>query len=193
MTIRMNRLLAIMVACAMLTLTGCTHIIKVPDYSLQSQSAEFAVDKKIDLNIALVQNEALRTAKWEMSMQGDTFIMEVGPQLTKNSNELASLLFNNVVVTDLPKSAGSVDAYLTPRVVAIERDTIILEWKLQAPNQNLLWVDTIKGEVTDTAARSKEDNINRSPLLEDLFRKSFQAMKSSPEIAKYAAKVNKDK
>jgi len=186
-----NSLCAIILAFVMFAVTGCTHVISVPDYSLQSQPAVFAVDRKIDLNIALVQNDALRTAKWEMSMQGDTFIMEVGPQLTKNSSELASLLFKNAVSTDTPKSGGPFDAYLTPRVVAVENTMIILEWKLQDPNQNLVWVDTIKAENKAPAVRSKEEGANRSPLLEDLFLKSFQAMKSSPEIAKYAASVKK--
>lgn len=190
MTKRMNRILLITFVCSVFTISGCTHIIKVPDYSLQSQPAVFAVDRKIDLNIALIQSEALRTAKWEMSMQGDTFIMEVGPQLTKNSRELASLLFTNSVVTDIPKSAASVDAYLTPRVIAVERTMIILEWKLQDPHQNLVWIDTIKGEIKAPDTRSKEE-ANRSPLLEDLFRKSFQAIKSSPEISNYAASIKK--
>ena len=193
MTRWINGLFGIALACAILTMTGCTHVVKVPDYSLQNQPAVFAVDKKIDLNIALVQNDALRKAKWEMTMQGDTFIMEVGPQLTKNSNELASLLFKNVAVTDIPKSVGRIDAYLTPRVVAVERTMIILEWKLQDPNQNLIWIDTMKGESSAPGARPKEEGTNRSPLLEDLFRKSFQAMKSSPEIENYAASVNKNK
>ena len=190
-----NRLKVIYLICALSIMVGCTHVSKVPDYSLHSQRNDYDLEKKIDLNIALVQNEALRTAKWEVSHAGDTWLMEIGPQLAKNSNELASILFKNVTVTDISKSNSRVDAVLTPRVVTIERayagkdegviTTIVFEWKLQDRDQNLIWIDTIKG---NSKASLRQDEDGNRLLLQDLFRKSFQSIKSSPEINMYAEK-----
>jgi NADH dehydrogenase/NADH:ubiquinone oxidoreductase subunit G len=67
--------------------------------------------------------------------------------------------------------------------------TIVLEWKLEDKENNLIWIDTVKGEVR-TAEPNKDEDANRM-LLSDLFRNSFQAMKSSPEIRKFADALKK--
>ena len=199
----LNRILIIIfITIAFLITAGCTHYSKVPDYSLRNQP-NVAIDNKINLSVAFFQNEEFQKAKWEIHVAGDTWLLEIGQQLANNSNELASILFKNVVTTDAAtgKTNGQIDAFLTPRVVAIEKSlgairgdesitTIVLEWKLEDNQNNLIWIDTVKGEGRSTVPSYDED-VN-TVLLDDLFRNSFQAMKSSPEIRKFADTLKKN-
>ena len=160
---KLNKILIIIsITIAFLITAGCTHYSKVPDYSLRNQP-NVAIDNKINLSVALFQNEEFQKAKWEIHVAGDTWLLEIGQQLAKNSNELASILFKNVVTTDAAtgKTNGQIDAFLTPRVVAIEKSlgairgddsitTIVLEWKLEDNQNNLIWIDTVKGEGRST-------------------------------------------
>jgi hypothetical protein len=72
---------------------------------------------------------------------------------------------------------------------SFEKTIIFLEWKLEDKENNLIWVDTVKGEGKATTPQ-KDEETNRM-LLSDLFRNSFQAMKSSPEIRKFADALKK--
>ena len=184
-------LIIISIMSVFLITAGCTHYSKVPDYSLHSQPSDYVMANKIDLSIALFQSEEFRKAKGEIHVAGDTFLLEIGQQLAKNSNELASILFKNVITTDaaVGKTNGRIDALLTPRVVAFEKTIIFLEWKLEDKENNLIWVDTVKGEGKATTPQ-KDEETNRM-LLSDLFRNSYQAMKSSPEIRKFADALKK--
>ena len=200
---KLNKFLIIIsITIAFLITAGCTHYSKIPDYSLRNQP-NITIDNKINLSVALFQNEEFQKAKWEIHAVGDTWLLEIGQQLAKNSNELASILFKNVVTTDAAtgKTNGQIDALLTPRVVAIEKSlgairgddsitTIVLEWKLEDNKNNLIWIDTVKGEGRSTVPSDDEDA--NTVLLDDLFRNSFQAMKSSPEIRKFVDTLKKN-
>ena len=201
---KLNRILIIIsITIAFLITAGCTHYSKVPDYSLRNQP-NIAIDNKINLSVALFQNEEFQKAKWEINVAGDTWLLEIGQQLAKNSNELALILFKNVIATDAAtgKTNGRIDALLTPRLVAIETSlgakrgddiitTIVLEWKLEDNKNNLIWIDTVKGEGRSTVPGGDGEDAN-TMLLDDLFRNSFQAMKSSPEIRKFADTLKKN-
>ena len=139
--------------------SGCAgnFSYKIPDVSLQSQGGEFVMDKKLDLKVNLCLSDDLRTSK-----HGDA--IQIGEQLAKNSKELSELLFESIKVTKTPMRGENrqIDAILTPRISAIERSlgatalsesifTIVMEWKLEDADNNIIWVDSIKGEGRESA------------------------------------------
>jgi hypothetical protein len=206
MVITSRKFFAALVFATALFATGCTHVYTVPDVSLKSQGSDYIVDKKIDLAVNLCLSEELRAAKSENHALGDTFIIPIGEPLTKNTSELAEILFRDVVTTNAPVPAGTkkVDAILTPRVAAIERSmgahafgesilTVVLEWKLEDTRNNMIWIDSIKGEGRANTGNVFTANSNAKKqaemLLKDLFGKSFQAMKTSPEISQFVIRT----
>jgi len=205
MAIVIRQLSICVVLAATLLTTGCTNIYRIPDVSLRNQGSEYSVDKKINLAVNLCLTDELKAAKWEKHIMGDTYIIPIGNQLAKNASELSDILFRDVVVTSTPVPVGTrhADAVLTPRVIAIERSygatafgesilTIVFEWKLEDSQSNPIWVDSIKGEGRlnvgnyFTHKGNAEEQVEM--LLKDLFGKSFQAMKASPEIRQFVAR-----
>lgn len=175
----------------------------IPDVSLQSQGGEFFIDKKWDLKVNLCLSDELRASKHGNAIQ-------IGEQLSKNSKELSELLFESVEVTKTPiKGEGrQIDAILSPSISVIERSlgatalsesifTIVMEWKLEDVDNNIIWVDSIKGEGRESTGnifnhKSKmEKQIKK--LLKDLFSKSFRSIKESPEIRQFAAQKDTQK
>ncbi len=186
---RKNNVMRISLLAAFFILIGCGQPYKVPDYSLLNRSGESAVEKKIDMRVGFVQDEALKNAK--MNIIGYEY--EEG-RLAKNTNELAALLFKDVTIVDVPRKTDDFEAYLTPRLVRTAQvfaghdkgivANVFFEWKLEDRDQNLIWVDTIKAEEAPVTWRQNEDIAYRG-LLDDLFKKSIEAIKSSPEIATF--------
>ncbi len=184
-------------------LTGCSSKVQIPDVSLLNQPDRYAADGKMDLNVGLALGglyDDFRANKWEKKMADEKNRTALGEQLAKNAAELSCLLFNPVSAA---KDPGLVDQsrqglFLTPTIVAIEtavpsirgdelKVMLAMEWKLEDRDKNLLWIDTVKGKANSLADGDfKLEDFNGS-LLNDLFSKSFQALKSSPEIRKYAA------
>lgn len=175
--------------------TGCTHNYAIRDVPLRDQGREFVVDKKIDFTVNLCLSDELRAAKWERQHMGDTFVMPIGEQLSKNASELSDILFRKAVVTNAPVPAGTnqTDAILTPRVVSIEKNigssmfstekfTVVLEWKLEDRQGNLIWLESIQGKGEARAGKYEEQG---AELLKDLFAKSLQAIRTSPEISQF--------
>lgn len=191
---------------ATLLVTGCTHIYKVPDVSIKNQGSDYVMDKKIDLAVNLSVTEDFKSTKWEKHMMGDTIIIPIGDQLVRNASELSEILFKDVMVDSAPVSpvgTRQVDTTLTPRVVGIERTlgahalaesifTVVLEWKLEDAQSNVVWVDSVKGEGRANTGNifTQSSNIEKQTemLLKDLFRKSFQVIRMSPEISQFAAR-----
>jgi hypothetical protein len=206
MVIGSRHFVVVFVLVATLFATGCTHIYKVPDVSLKTQGSDYVIDKKIDLAVNLSVTEDFKATKWEKHMMGDTFIIPIGDQLVRNASELSGILFKDVMVDSAPVSPGStrqVDATLTPRVVGIERAlgahafaesifTVVLEWKLEDAQNNVVWADSVKGEgranTGNIFTHSSNAEKQTEMLLKDLFRKSFQAIRMSPEISQFAAR-----
>jgi|GEM_PF-3442365 len=189
---------------SLFAVVSCTHNYKVPDVSLRDR---YIVENKIDLRTELRLTKELREAKWEKHSMGDTFRIPLGDQLAKNSVELASTLFSRVITTNEgePIATAGTDAVLTPRVVLVERTlgatafgesvlSVVLKWKLEDLSGNVVWIDSIEGEgrarsgniFTHKANAEKQIQL----LLEDLFRKSFEAIKSSPEVKQFVAKTH---
>ena len=195
----MRTLVGFLALAAVLFTSGCAGNIHyaIPDVSLRGQGGVFSIDKKLDIKVNLCLSDALRATKHGAEVQ-------IGQQLAKNSQELSEILFESVVTTKDPIKAGGqqFDATLTPRVVAIERSlgatalsesifTIVMEWKLEDMDNNILWVDTVKGEGRESTGNifNHEAKMEKQleALLKDLFSKSFQAIKESPEINQFAA------
>jgi hypothetical protein len=161
----------------------------------------YIIESKIDLITELRLTKEFREAKWEKRSMGYSHrITNLGDQLAKHAVELARALFSSVITTNegSPIATTGADAVLTPRVVLVVRAegvTVgvfgksvlsgVLEWKFEDASGNVIWIDSIQGE-----GRTVMTDIEKQGqlLLEDLFRKSFEAIKSSPEIRQFVAK-----
>jgi hypothetical protein len=70
---------------------------------------------------------------------------------------------------------------------------VVMEWLLVDRDANLIWIDTVTAEGKVTEPTSSVDE-NRKALMEslmqELFRKSHEAIRSSPEIRRFAASQN---
>jgi hypothetical protein len=208
MAILIKKLSICVVLMVTFLVAGCASntIYKVPDVSLKNQGREYIVDTKIDLAVNLWITGDLMSTQWQrISGDGKYFLIPIGNQLAKNSIEVSDLLFKDVVVvnTSSSKGTGQAQAILTPRVVEIERSLggdafsesifiIVLEWKLEDNQGNTIWIDSIKGEgraeIGNIYNHKKKAAEQIEILLKDLFSKSFQAMKASPEITRFVAK-----
>lgn len=181
---------------------GCEHVAAVPDFSLLNRPDYLSPDNRYDLSVALVQNTEFKSTTYQR--EGFIYILEIGPQLSKNTYELASLLFTEVTVVESKKAIdGGIDAYLTPRVVDIERaeggkrgdatrTTLVLEWKLEDADEKLVWIETVKGVGIGTVPPDYADDEKAiETLLSQLFDQSYKEMLTSPEIEKFAGYVYK--
>jgi len=192
-----------MIIISVCLVSGCTFRYTVPDFSIQSQGGEYSNTNKFNLNVNLLLSEKLRACKWERKKMGDTFLIEIGDQLAKNAFEISELLYRNIEITTSPnqKNIGQIDAILTPTVLVVERTmgatslgesifTIVMEWRLEDTDKNIIWVDSIKGEGREKTGNNfnhkKLVSKQIEKLLKDLFSKSFSAMKESPEIRHFA-------
>ena len=205
MGISMQRLSVYVITAGAFLASGCSHNYSIPDVSLRNQGGEYVMEKKIDLVVNLCLTDEFRATKWEKHSMGDTFVIDIGDQLAKNVSELSDILFKDVVVTDTPSTgrARRVDAIITPRVVAMERTmgatafgesifTVVLEWKLEDDQNNMIWIDSIKGEGRAATGNifTHKSNAEKQVemLLKDLFSKSFQAIRASPEISQFGTR-----
>lgn len=193
-------LILFLIVCA-LTI-GCEHVAAIPDFSLINRPDYFSPDKRYDLSVALVQNAEFKSTKYQRV--GYAYILEIGPQLSKNTYELASLLFKEVTVVEGKNAIdGGVDAYLTPRVVDIERaeggrrgdatrTTLVLEWKLENADKKLVWIETVKGVgIGSVPPDDADDEKAIETLLSQLFDQTYKEMLTSPEIENFAKYVYK--
>lgn len=208
-TYRSSMIFAVIISLLFLLInvSGCSNKMKIPDVSLLNQPDRYPVDSKINLRVGLALDglyDDFRTTKWGKKIPDESNRQVLGEQLAKNSAELACLLFNQV--SAVKKSAledkGRPDILLTPRIVAIQEAApairgdelkvmLAMEWKLERLDRSIIWIDTVKGKAKAPADGDfKPENFN-STLLHDLFSKSFQVVRSSSVIRKYATQ-NRD-
>ncbi|MES9980918.1 MAG: hypothetical protein ABW107_19475, partial [Candidatus Thiodiazotropha sp. 6PLUC5] len=110
-----------------------------------------------------------------------------------------------------------VNAMLEPKLVSYERsrpvfgtsttiDTVVIQWTLTGPNENLIWVDSIQvdGESSVTTSEATKAALTLNPwkvgkqaadrgmemAAERFFNDSVSAMKLSVEIRAFADKVS---
>lgn len=172
------------------TLGGCTSIIKPPD----EPYAKYAQQEKINLSIGLNITNELRQAKWESG----PWIMPVGASIAQNAEPLAQHVFKYVVkANETEKQNQHVDAVLTPKFAYANRTlgatshgksivSVKVEWNLTTPDGKLIWVDTVGGESSGSSGWTNPETLLRQAL-EELWRNSQQTMASSGVIKRFAA------
>jgi len=178
-------------------------------YAVPSQPYDgYPAVTPIPLGVELVLTNELLAARWERDVLGTSFEIPLGALLAKNAEALARATFSSVSVSrGFALQAGSDPAVLTPRVVAIERTphggwiwawqdmtlTVAIEWRLEARGGALVWLDTLTGSGTSNAGNYFTADETSEPrvaaAMEALFRASSEAMRRSPEIARFAAKT----
>jgi hypothetical protein len=154
---------------------------------------------KVPLKVELILSDELRAAEWhEKGMKG--FITKVnyrlvlGEALASNAENVTREVFIGVVVTGGSEGPGQAGlrAALIPRFVNAEQYgntlTVLLEWTLQDADGNIVWVDTIKGEGDSSWSLGSGSEPASTPMLNDLFHKSFTALSSSRAIREFATK-----
>lgn len=187
--------------CLVTILSGCTHIYDVPNINLSGISTS----NSYPLTVELFITNDFANAKWEKHSMGDTFLIPLGESFVNNSTSIAQSLFKKVIVTKEGKGSSNAqaDCTLTPQVVSIDQAeagwatakatiTAIIEWTLTDKNGEIIWADTFEGQGKGTVgnAFSYERRLGErlTTLQETLFRNSYHAMASSPEIKAFAAK-----
>jgi hypothetical protein len=191
-----------------LVLASCTHT-QYKNITLELVE-NYPQKEKLGINVALQITELLKKTKWEEkehSAEGAP-IMPLGDVFVQNSELMSRKLFANVIVKDDTTSLqeSGVDALLTPRMILVEQAigysawgnltiTIMFEWSLKDLKDNVVWVDTIKGEATSKRGKQSESKKNNElrvkALIEDLFHKSYQAISLSPEIREFADTIKR--
>ncbi len=185
----------------LLLFTGCTRVIDVPTEVVEG----YPQRDMIDLKVALRITDQLRNAKWEKRLPGKTYTVPMGKAFPQNTEAVARRIFRDVVVENNktgPAEPG-VDAILIPTLVSFEETSdkgltsIIFRWTLKDLNESVIWEDTIRGGnlALDGASifSKRKERINKilNTIVETTFKRSFDAISSSPEIREFAATLNK--
>ncbi len=184
-----------------LLFAGCTHVYKAPVNLVKVDQQR----EKIPLTVGLQLSDELRNAKWEKHVMGDTFVLPLGDALTQNAEAVSRHVFSEVAVTQGTnnEATGGVEAVLTPKMVVAEWTwgatafgasilSVMLEWKMEDLNGNIIWIDTVKGEDKENTGNIFTHKSNAKKQIEacitDLFQNSFEALSSSVEIMEFAKK-----
>lgn len=173
--------------------TGCTHMINPPKQAFTG----YTTRDKVKLNVAVNITDELQRAKWEKRSMGDTWVIPIGKGIANNAGPLARQTFEQVVVVTNGQPAVATDAVLTPKVAYINRTTgatsfgksivaIKLEWNLVSADGKSIWLETINGESSGSTGWTNPEKILEKAL-EDLLRKSHEAMASSQAIRQFAS------
>jgi hypothetical protein len=187
--------LAPLVGLAVLAVAGCVlhHPVKI--------IRGYPAVEPFNMRVALVLTEELRRAQWEN--RGTGYALPFGDHLAQNSEALTRALFSEASAhTDFSEStAADFAAILIPRVVFVEHSlgiwkwnpstiTMALEWTLKDRQGAIVWVDTVKGEgstETGNAFTGRDRMRERAGLvIEDVFRKSFDAISHAQAIRDFA-------
>ncbi len=134
---------------------------------------------------------------------GDTFVMPIGENLVYNTKLLMKNVFTNPLIpeseTDPPHNNIEVKYVLRPKVAYIKQSfgvtafskattSIGIEWTLARVSGTPVWVETIKGVGVGKAGNvfTAEGHQKKrfQSALEDLFKKTQEAMLSSPLLRK---------
>jgi hypothetical protein len=192
-----GRLESLLLAAALLGAAGCTHTAKINVTPTHLPSV--AGQPKSPVHAALVLDPEFSDFQYHFKLMGDTFVFPMGPSLNLYARNVVEHVFGQVTVHASPEAAAnSADAILIPRALKADSSmgiwawddrsqSLIVEWTLKdAENQNVLWVKPIEGKGIETGgnlftAKSHEKKLFQK-LFDDLSLKTFEALKSSPEI-----------
>lgn len=185
-------------------LVNCTVVTEIP----KDLQVDYPNETKIGLNIELRLSEQLKNAKWEEKSGPDTYITPLGSPIYDQIIVLANKVFSHVKIgnSQVNSIGGNVDAMLTPQIALItgvtpalpmiheSSITVAVEWKLEDKDNNLIWVETVKGEAKDDEGPGYAGKARRKRLVRkvvtDLFQNSFDSITSSTEIKKFEAEKN---
>ena len=126
-------------------------------------------------------------------------VVGLGDSLVANAEQIARLGFRQYTVLDEPVLGPDteIDAVLTPTVLLFDNsigaiawgeanDTIQIQWRLDDPRGNMLWIQTVQGNgtgKTGTAFSYIEQREKRiSDMLEEAFSKSLRELTSSSDV-----------
>jgi hypothetical protein len=186
---------AVLVGWVLFTAVGCVlhHPVKTVD--------KYPASERINMKVALVLTHELRNAEWQNV--GTGYILPFGEHLAQNSEVLTRALFSEVAVhKELPEpTAEDFTAVLIPRMVFVEQSlgiwkwnpstfTMALEWTLKDQRGTIVWVDTVKGTgSTETGnAFTGRERMRAGFVIEDVFLKSFDAIRQAQAIRDFAQK-----
>ncbi|MET0121969.1 MAG: hypothetical protein ABW124_13080 [Candidatus Thiodiazotropha sp. 6PLUC9] len=171
----------------------------------------------ISLKVGLVLSDDFKNAVWISDEHKINF--HIGAVFSEKAKEVSTAVFSKVVVADTAQtfSPTAVNAMLEPKLVSYERsrpvfgtsttiDTVVIQWTLTGPNENLIWVDSIQvdGESSVTTSEATKAALTLNPwkvgkqaadrgmemAAERFFNDSVSAMKLSVEIRAFADKVS---
>jgi hypothetical protein len=181
---------------AMFLLAGCVTRPVTVETAPKILVSGYNQTTKVPLKVELFLSDELRAAGWQQKglQASGNYRLVLGDALAFNSEHVAREIFAAVVVTGGSEGPGQAGlrAALIPRFVNVERYgntlTLLLEWTLQDADGNTVWVDTIKGEGASSWSPWSKSEPASTPMLNDLFHKSFTALSSSRAIREFAAK-----
>lgn len=189
---------AIFVSCMVIFQTGCSSVFPVsPTITLPQPIAQ---EQKIALPIKLVLNDELRNFSWR-STSGARFTFNPGGAVATNAELMVKKIFTEVSVIKGEGEKGNFPT-LTPRILSLERvlrgktawadaEMIInLEWLLKDAQGKTVWVKTLRGvgieKMGSAFSFKSQSQLQLRLALEDVFKKSQEAITSSVEIANFA-------
>jgi hypothetical protein len=177
----------------LLFLTACTIVIEAP----KTPFTGYQPREKINLRVGLNLTDEFCNAKWEKKRTGDTWIIPIGNALCMNADTLSHQLFGEVIlIGQTPNQENSgVDVILTPRLAYITHTrgatsfgkcvvSIKIEWLFTDIHGKTIWVDTVGGQGIGTQWTGHKKLVKGA--VENLFKKSYEAISSSREIRKFA-------
>ncbi|MGE0826155.1 MAG: hypothetical protein AB7G75_17115 [Candidatus Binatia bacterium] len=189
------------VSIATLLLASCTS---GPQHSMVETAPRVLVSgysqtTKIPLNVELFLSDELRAAEWhgKGTRGSGNYRLDLGTVLAYNAENVTREVFSEVLVTGGSEGPGQarLPGVLIPRFVNAERYgntlTILLEWTLRDAEDNVVWIDTIKGEGSSTWSLLSPTEQQSVAVINDLFHKSFTALSTSRAIREFVAKRQK--
>ena len=174
-----------------LCIVGCTQIV-TPSDIVES----YPKQKKINLSVILVVTDSLQSSKhtWNLHQRySDTWVIELGGSLAKNSHKMLKALFAHV---DLQKTATTAlnqkpDIIFIPQLVTVEvvqptwgfQESIVtlaIKWIALDNQGNTIYENTVEGEAKFTGGTvftfkgNLEENVNMA--INRLFLNSYYAL-----------------
>ena len=200
--IRLISLGVVMIALVLLAVASCGRF--GGRYHIETKAMdEFAASPKIQLDVALVLDSGLCDYTYISKRQHAKRVFELGETLCANMKDMCTSLFRKVTVVSNKDEGmtGNVDAVIIPKVIdtsALVRPgappdfeaTMIYECTMIDPNDHPIFVRTVKeNKVLETYSENSWGTVMQTTV-DAVFSSLGNEMVASPEIRKYANKMN---
>ncbi len=172
---------------------GCMQVYKT---SVEPYDG-YAASERVPVSVYVAYAPGFTDAKWQYSSIGPVLV--IGPVLKENTARLAKATF-----AQMASDRATAQGVLTAKVVGVEQSipnigfqpcemVISMEWELTDRSGKVIWVRTVQGRGIEdwrTNLTVESDTNKRAKrAMDDLFKKTYDEIKSSPEIHRWAAKV----